>query len=107
MPEVPVPYSTKESVTVVLVVFIVVVVPLTVRLPVATTLANCTLSLVATGWPIATVRVLPEPVVVTPVPPAISNVSESKSILSAPPESPWKSRSCAVTCASTYALIDC
>ena len=101
MPEVPVPYSTKESVTVVLVVFIVVVVPLTVRLPVATTLANCTLSLVATGWPIATVRVLPEPVVVTPVPPAISNVSESKSILSAPPESPWKSRSCAVTCAST------
>ena len=73
------------------------------KLPVAVMLPNCTFAFVATSCPIATVRVLPEPVVVTPVPPAISNVSESKSILSAPPESPWKSRSCAVTCASTYA----
>ena len=52
---------------------------------------------VATVESIATVRVLLEPDVSIPVPPAISNVSLSKSILSAPPESPWKSKSCAVT----------
>ena len=34
------------------------------------------------------VTVLPEPAVVIPVPPAIVSVSLSKSILSAPPESP-------------------
>ena len=28
-------------------------------------------------------------------------------MFNAPPESPWKSKSCAVTCESTYALIDC
>ena len=43
-----------------------------------------------------TVRVLPLPTVVKAVPPAISNVSLSKSIDKAPPESPWKSKSCAV-----------
>ena len=62
---------------------------------------------VATVLSIATVNVLPEPDVSIPVPPAIVSVSESKSMFNAPPESPWKSRSCAVTCESTYALIDC
>jgi len=52
---------------------------------------------VATVESIATVRVLVAPVVSIPVPPAISSVSVSKSILSAPPESPWKSKSAAVT----------
>ena len=43
---------------------------------------------------------------VRPVPPAIVNDCESKS--TAPvPESPARSKSCAVTCESTYALIDC
>ena len=40
-----------------------------------------------------TVTVFPEPAVVMFVPPAISNVSLSKSIDRAPPESPWKSKS--------------
>ena len=62
---------------------------------------------VATVESIATVKVLPEPDVSIPVPPAIVIVSESKSMFNAPPESPWKSKSCAVTCESTYALIDC
>ena len=48
-----------------------------------------------------TVIVLLEPTEVNPVPPATVKVSLSKSILSAPPESAWKSKSCAVTCAST------
>ena len=56
---------------------------------------------VATVESIATVSVLPEPAVSIPVPPAISNVSLSKSIDNAPPESPWKSKSLAVTWAST------
>ena len=51
---------------------------------------------VATVESIATVNVLPEPDVSIPVPPAISRVSLSKSIDNAPPESPWKSKSCAV-----------
>ena len=48
-----------------------------------------------------------EPDVSIPVPPVNVKDSESKSIANAPPESAWKSRSCAVSCASTYALIDC
>ena len=40
-----------------------------------------------------TVIVLPEPTELNPVPPATVNVSESRSILKAPPESPWKSKS--------------
>ena len=44
---------------------------------------------------------LPLPTESIPVPPKIDRVSESKSMLSAPPESAMKSRSCAVTCAST------
>ena len=39
------------------------------------------------------VTVLPEPTEARPVPPATVNVSESKSMLRAPPESPWKSKS--------------
>ena len=50
---------------------------------------------------------LPEPTELSPVPPAIVNVSLSKSIASAPPLSPWKSKSCPVTAASTYAFTDC
>ena len=52
---------------------------------------------VATVLSIATVSVLEEPLVSIPVPPAMSNTSLSKSILNAPPVSPWKSKSCAVT----------
>ena len=43
---------------------------------------------VATVLSMATVSVLPEPVVSIPVPPAMSKVSLSKSMLNAPPESP-------------------
>ena len=43
---------------------------------------------VATVLSIATVKVLPEPDVSIPVPPAIVSVSESKSMFNAPPESP-------------------
>ena len=43
---------------------------------------------VATVLSIATVSVLPEPEVSIPVPPAMSKVSLSKSMLNAPPESP-------------------
>ena len=42
------------------------------------------------------VKVVPEPTVSIPVPPAIVKVSVSKSIFYAPPESPWKSKSCAL-----------
>ena len=56
---------------------------------------------------IANVTVLPEPDVSIPVPPVKVIVSESKSIDNAPPESAWKSKSSAVSCVSTYALIDC
>ena len=49
----------------------------------------------------AIVIVLEEPEVSIPSPPAIVSVSESKSMFNAPPESPWKSKSWAVTCAST------
>ena len=44
-----------------------------------------------------TVRVWPLPAVVRPVPPAIVRLSESRSILKAPPRSPAKSKSWAVT----------
>lgn len=54
-----------------------------------------------------TVSSLPLPTVVILVPPAISNTSQSKSMLNAPPESPWKSRSDPPTCESTYAFTDC
>ena len=50
--------------------------------------------------------VLLEPVLVRPVPPAIVNVSLSKSIAIVP-LSVVMSRSSAVILASTYALIDC
>ena len=60
---------------------------------------------VVTVESIATVKVLAAPVVSIPVPPAISNVSLSKSILNAPPESPWKSKSWLVIWSSTYVLI--
>ena len=52
---------------------------------------------VATVASIATVKVLVAPDVSIPVPPATVKVSLSRSILKAPPESPWKSKSCAVT----------
>ena len=47
------------------------------------------------------VTVLPEPAVLISVPPATVKVSVSKSIFNAPPESPWKSKSCALTEAVT------
>ena len=56
---------------------------------------------VATVEFIATVKVLLDPDVSIPVPPSIVSVSESKSIDNAPPESPYKSKSEAVNCAST------
>ena len=52
---------------------------------------------VATVASILTVTVLPEPTVSKPVPPAIVRLSESRSMLNAPPLSPKKSKSCAVT----------
>ena len=61
--------------------------------------------LLSASWSTLIVIVLPLPTVDTPLPPVIVKVSESKSILSAPPESPWKSKSCAVTCESIYVLI--
>ena len=51
-----------------------------------------------------TVSVLLLPTVPSLVPPAMSKVSLSKSMLSAPPRSPWKSKSLAVSCGSTYAF---
>ena len=45
---------------------------------------------VATVESILTVKVLPDPTVSIPVPPAISNVSESKSIDKAPPDRDWE-----------------
>ena len=69
----------------------VVVVPLTVRLPAIVTLS---------GKPIVTV--LPDALVVTSFAvPANTIVSLSKSIDNAPPESAWKSKSCAVMFVST------
>jgi len=62
---------------------------------------------VATVESIAKVTALPEPDVSIPVPPVKVMVSLSRSMLNAPPESAWKSRSCAVTCESTYAFTDC
>ena len=62
---------------------------------------------VATVESIAKVTAFPEPDVSIPVPPVNVSVSLSKSIERAPPESAWKSKSSAVICASTYALIDC
>ena len=54
------------------------------------------------------VNVFPEPdVTISFAVPAIVRVSLSRSIESAPPLSPWKSRSDPPTCESTYALIDC
>ena len=64
--------------------------------------------LVNASWLPLIVIWLPLPAVEIPAPsPAISNVSLSKSIDNAPPLSPWKSRSDAVSWLSTYALIDC
>jgi len=54
---------------------------------------------------IANVIVCAEPVVSIPVPPVSVNDCESKSIDWEPPVSPEKSKSLAVTCASTYVLI--
>ena len=62
---------------------------------------------VATVESIANVTAFPDPDVSIPVPPVNVKVSESKSIARAPPESAWKSKSSAVSCVSTYALIDC
>ena len=56
---------------------------------------------VATVESMLKVTSLPEPAVSTPVPPVSNKVSESRSMLNAPPVSAWKSRSCAVTCEST------
>ena len=61
---------------------------------------------VATVESIASVTVVPVALESNPVPPAIVNVSESKST-SIVPESDVMSISCAVNCESTYALIDC
>ena len=61
----------------------------------------CDPASVATVLSIANVTAFPDPVVSIPVPPVNVNVSLSRSMLNAPPESPWKSRSDAVTCAST------
>ena len=61
---------------------------------------------VATVASIATVTLFPEAVESTPVPPKIPRDSESKSMLIVV-EPSVTSRSCAVTCESTYALIDC
>ncbi len=52
---------------------------------------------VVTVLSILTVIVFPEPTVAKPVPPAIVRLSESRSMLNAPPLSPKKSKSCAVT----------
>ena len=55
------------------------------------------------SWSPLIVIWFPLPAVEIPAPsPAISNVSLSKSIDKAPPLSPWKSKSWAVTWASTY-----
>ena len=62
---------------------------------------------VATVESIANVTAFPDPDVSIPVPPVNVKVSLSRSIDNAPPESAWKSRSSAVICASTYALILC
>ena len=56
---------------------------------------------VATVESIAKVTALPEPDVSIPVPPVKVMVSLSRSMLNAPPESAWKSKSCAVSCEST------
>ena len=61
----------------------------------------CEPARVATVLSIAKVTALPEPDVSIPVPPVKVMVSLSKSILNAPPESAWKSKSCAVSCEST------
>ena len=52
---------------------------------------------VVTVLSILTVIVFPEPTVAKPVPPAIVRLSESRSMLNAPPLSPKKSKSSAVT----------
>ena len=62
---------------------------------------------VATVLSMAKVTALRAPLVSIPVPPVNVRVSESRSMLRAPPVSAWKSKSCAVTCESTYALTDC
>ena len=61
---------------------------------------------VVTVLSIASVTVVLEALEANPVPPAIVQVSESKSIAIVP-ESDVTSKSSAVTVASTYALIDC
>ena len=65
----------------------------------------CVPANVATVLSIANVTALPEPDVSIPVPPVNVNASLSKSIDNEPPLSAAKSKSCAVTCESTYALI--
>ena len=59
------------------------------------------LEAVTTVASILTVKLFPEPTVSISVPPAIVKVSVSKSIFNAPPVSPWKSKSCALTEAVT------
>ena len=129
--------TTNVSAIVVLVLLTAVVVPLTVKLPPITaspvvvieatlviapllilivpsvSVPPCTVPEAVTAVrpdKVAsrfTVKVLPEPAVVILVPPAMSSVSLSKSMLSAESSSPLKSKSEAVNCASTYALTDC
>ena len=66
----------------------------------------CVPARVATVLSILRVTVLPVALESRPVPPATVSVSLSRSIAIVP-ESVVISRSCAVTCASTYALMDC
>ena len=109
------------SVIVVLVELTLVCVPLTVKLPPTVTSPDVAIVVIPVKAPLVnvavpsvtvedvtlvnpdnvasrfTVNVLPDPTVVMFVPPAISSVSLSKSMLRAPPESPWKSKSDAVS----------
>ena len=113
--------TTKVSAIVVFVEFTLVVVPLTVKLPPTVTspdvaivvtperappvnvaVPSVTVEDVRLVYPVnveskLTVNVLLLPTVLMFVPPAISSVSLSKSMLKAPPESPWKSKSDAVS----------
>ena len=81
--------TTTIAVTVLLAKFIDLFVSVSVELSVTTVES------------IAILISLPLAVVSIPVPPAISNTSESKSIDIGPPLSAVASKSCAVVCAST------
>ena len=113
--------TTNVSVIVVFVEFTLVCVPLTVKLPPTVTSPDVLIVVIPVKAPLVseaapsvnvpadtcpekvpavipvkvvskfTVNVLLEPAVVMLVPPAMSKVSLSKSMLNAPPESPWKS----------------